>query len=148
MCLFLYPSYIKSTLSKSALKIEYPLCHAVALGKQSADAGKVGACIDARRGRLMGDEHCNAFSVPECASLFERLNGFYCRGRYLHDAAQECWAASVQANVAIHCMRHRERRILSVPACGPSLEIPRDWRARKIQGMTARVEHRLDNIRI
>src|SRR5260363_616 len=35
-----------------------------------------------------------------------------------------------------------------VPACGPCLEIPRDWRARKIQGMTARVEHRLDNIRI
>src|SRR5260363_226842 len=97
MCLFFYPSKIKSTLSKSALKIEYPLCHAVALGKQSADAGKVGACIDARRGRLMGDEHCNAFSVP---------------------------------------------------ACGPCLEIPRDWRARKIQGMTARGEHRLDNIRI
>ncbi|MNQ73469.1 hypothetical protein D3C85_881990 [compost metagenome] len=106
--------------------------------------GKIFRRVDTGgRGRVR-DMHGDGNTVPQHAQLFERLDRFQRRRGQLRIFLQECIAVCIQADMAQRHIAGRYR----VFRLREAVAVPRNCRAREIQGAAILVQHDLDHVRV
>ena len=98
--------------------------------------------VDADAGREIAHVHGDPLAVPEDAQLLEPLDLLERAVREARESPQEPGAIGVEADVA----KRPQRRLR--PLAPRRVSRPRDRRAREVEGMAARVEDDLDDVRV